>query len=541
MDLPVAPTSMIDLLRGWFFASDRSVILPSDTFIQSPEITTPGNASTNTRRIYPKTDGWYSLEDDGTEVKFDTSIIGGSGWTDDGTVVRLTTSTDNVTIGSTSDIGKLGIVGDANEVQLVIRNFSSQAVNSFEMQVSGGTAQNSIDFEGASLIDFETTALTKDFLRVTAIANPSSAPSGNYNALSFALESKNNNSESFSNDQLNAIRGNVTHRGTNTLGDLTGLRLTLRNRNTGAVTRAKGVEVIPQNTGAGITADFSALYINTPSISGGSITVFNALLVEDITGAGTNNSIVTGAGNVSLGDITSVIGRQDAVQLTVKNHSTQTTNSSIWTDSSDNVQISFSGDGGAVFNSAGNTTGDFVAQGTGSIPNLFADASVNRVGIGTSTPRASLDIDSGVAGTIIVDSGAGDLDTTIQMYQEGSLAWLIGVDDNEGDFFRISTTLTLLNAEFTIDNLGKVGIGVTTPLSQLHVVGSTNVVQGIFKGFSTQTTDIFQIQDDSAVVIHASGDGVAGSEWVMNESGIDIDFRVETADYNGVFVDASNN
>ncbi len=69
MDLPVNPSAMIELLRAWFHAKDRSVVLPSDTFVQSPEITTPGNPPTNNRKIYPKTDGWYDLQDDGTETR----------------------------------------------------------------------------------------------------------------------------------------------------------------------------------------------------------------------------------------------------------------------------------------------------------------------------------------------------------------------------------------------------------------------------------------------------------------------------------------
>ena len=34
MDLPVAPMSMIELLRGWFFAKDRSIVMANNTFIK---------------------------------------------------------------------------------------------------------------------------------------------------------------------------------------------------------------------------------------------------------------------------------------------------------------------------------------------------------------------------------------------------------------------------------------------------------------------------------------------------------------------------
>ena len=33
MDLPVAPTALIDLLRAWFYAKDRSIVMGDDTYI----------------------------------------------------------------------------------------------------------------------------------------------------------------------------------------------------------------------------------------------------------------------------------------------------------------------------------------------------------------------------------------------------------------------------------------------------------------------------------------------------------------------------
>jgi hypothetical protein len=106
------PARLIDQLRAWFFPKDRSVWLADNTalildkdgdtsisaptddqidfetggsdvayfnddglaltsgnFIESPEITKPANPAANRRRIYPKTDGWYDLQDDGTETQ----------------------------------------------------------------------------------------------------------------------------------------------------------------------------------------------------------------------------------------------------------------------------------------------------------------------------------------------------------------------------------------------------------------------------------------------------------------------------------------
>lgn len=49
-----------------------------------------------------------------------------SGWTDGGTVIRLDTSTDDVVVGGTASLGKLGVLGDSDEAQLVVRSNGTQ-------------------------------------------------------------------------------------------------------------------------------------------------------------------------------------------------------------------------------------------------------------------------------------------------------------------------------------------------------------------------------------------------------------------------------
>lgn len=56
---------------------------------------------------------------------------------------------------------------------------------------------------------------------------------------------------------------------------------------------------------------------------------------------------------------------------------------------------------------------------------------------------------------------------------------------------------------------GKIGIGVTAPGAKLHVVGSSDVVQEIFKAHSTQTANITEWQNSGGTVLAAiSGTGV---------------------------------
>ncbi len=68
-----------------------------------------------------------------------------AGWTDFGTLVTLTTSTDNVTIGSVANVAKLGIVGDTDEIQLLVRGNSTQTSNIFAVQNASSSNLVTID------------------------------------------------------------------------------------------------------------------------------------------------------------------------------------------------------------------------------------------------------------------------------------------------------------------------------------------------------------------------------------------------------------
>ena len=57
-----------------------------------------------------------------------------SGWTDDGTVIRLDTSTDDVVIGGTASLGHFGVLGNADEVQALIRGNGTQTAATFAVE-----------------------------------------------------------------------------------------------------------------------------------------------------------------------------------------------------------------------------------------------------------------------------------------------------------------------------------------------------------------------------------------------------------------------
>jgi hypothetical protein len=60
-------------------------------------------------------------------------------WQTTSGVTHLQTSTDSVIVGSSSNIGKLGVVGDTDEVQIVARGNATQTNNLYEGQQSDGT------------------------------------------------------------------------------------------------------------------------------------------------------------------------------------------------------------------------------------------------------------------------------------------------------------------------------------------------------------------------------------------------------------------
>ena len=76
-----------------------------------------------------------------------TTSSGAGGWSDGGTDITLTTSTDNVGIGGAS-LGKLSIDGDTDESQLLVQGHSTQTSNTFVVETSDGTDLFSIANDG---------------------------------------------------------------------------------------------------------------------------------------------------------------------------------------------------------------------------------------------------------------------------------------------------------------------------------------------------------------------------------------------------------
>lgn len=79
------------------------------------------------------------------------SITATNGWSDGGTDITLSTSTDNVGIGGAS-LGKLSVDGDTDEPQLVVQGHSTQTSNIFVVENSAGTDRLSVANDGTLTI-----------------------------------------------------------------------------------------------------------------------------------------------------------------------------------------------------------------------------------------------------------------------------------------------------------------------------------------------------------------------------------------------------
>ncbi len=122
------------------------------------------------------------------------------------------------------------------------------------------------------------------------------------------------------------------------------------------------------------------------------------------------------------------------------------------------------------------------------------------VGIGTSTPLNPLHLfidNTTLASTPILkleQDGTGDCN--LQFLLSGSAAWNVGVDNSDGNKFKISGdgTGTWTKARLTIDAAGNVGIGTSSPITGLDVISGNTIdglgnIAGVFSVSNGATVD----------------------------------------------------
>lgn len=148
-------------------------------------------------------------------------------------------------------------------------------------------------------------------------------------------------------------------------------------------------------------------------------------------------------------------------------------------------------DGAVVVNESG-ADKDFRVEGDGDANLIFADASTDRVGIGTNTPSVKLDVagDSSLNGAVVINESGADKDTRI-----------------EGD-----TDTNLLFVDASTD---RVGVGTATPGSKFDVKGTLRL-----SGSTSGYVGLAPAADAGSVTyILPATDGTTGQALVTNGSG----------------------
>lgn len=135
--------------------------------------------------------------------------------------------------------------------------------------------------------------------------------------------------------------------------------------------------------------------------------------------------------------------------------------------------------------------------------NWVSFATNGRVGIGITTPGAILNADGGSATSDqFIRIGAKDTyDAGLQFTSNDGSSWVTKnaiVSESQNTWFRSnmhfilnnaasSADYTLADAKMTITYGGNVGIGITTPSTALHVIGTVTISSGIIVAGSTMT------------------------------------------------------
>ena len=137
------------------------------------------------------------------------------------------------------------------------------------------------------------------------------------------------------------------------------------------------------------------------------------------------------------------------------------------------------------------------------------------VGIGTSSPITKLHVSTlETAGGILIDNMAPNGDPQLQFALDGQPVITMGIDDSDGDKFKLGTSAITSNTRLTIQQNGYMGIGSSTPAYHLHVTGAR---AGNYLAYFQNASD------QGAAIVGYSGNTYNGLGAVTeNESGLGV-------------------
>ena len=136
------------------------------------------------------------------------------------------------------------------------------------------------------------------------------------------------------------------------------------------------------------------------------------------------------------------------------------------------------------------------------------------VGIGTSNPSGPLHVyrDNSLTGGLVVIEQDGTGDAAIDFTLTGTREFVVGVDNSDGDKFKIAGSAGLGSDDrVTIDNLGNVGIGTGGPGAKVHVSGLGQSTSSI----NTGSNNSLLVADTGNALANGGSIvfGAAGGNW----------------------------
>jgi hypothetical protein len=278
---------------------------------------------------------------------------------------------------------------------------------------------------------------------------------------------------------------------------------------------------------------------------------------------------ITGGSFLQFTDVNTTAGRSPLVGAITDGLSFYTSAGSysqkLGIDSLGGITGTSQAGGHVVFNEGG-IDADFRVESDTNANALFVQGSDGFVGIGTSSPEKAVHVKTAVNNTAVVriESTAVDSYPTLSLKNDAR-EYQLTAHGPLGDKFTIYDG-TAGSHRLTIDSSGNVGIGTSSPSTELHVVASSGYAELRLQGASgssgtlefydstTKRGDIY-VDTSSNIIfrntaermrINSSGGLIttpaAGGHAVFNEGGVDADFRVESdGNANMLFVDGGNN